>query len=48
MKKPNDASFTFRLPKDLKRDAHEAADDRGEDLSEVLRACLKRYIAKKN
>lgn len=47
MKKLNDAAFTFRLPASLKKEAHERADARGEDLADVLRAALKRYVKRK-
>lgn len=46
MKKLNDAVFTFRLPATLKKAAHEKANERDEDLADVLRAALKRYVKK--
>jgi len=46
-KRRNDSTFTFRLPATLKAKAHAAADERGEDLADVLRAALKRYISRK-
>lgn len=46
MKKKADAAITFRLPGELRQKANAKADERGESLSDVLRAALERYVAK--
>jgi hypothetical protein len=39
---------TFRLPLDLWRAAQRKADERGDNLSEVIREALKRYVRSKS
>ena len=39
--------WTFRVPSELLAEAKRRADERHEDLSEVIRAALKRYVRSK-
>lgn len=39
-----DTSFTFRLSRDLLRDARARAKEREEDLSDIVRDALTRYV----
>lgn len=47
MKKRADATYTFRLPADLLAAVKKKADEREENVSDVIRAALKRYVAKR-
>lgn len=38
---------SFRIPEDLYRAAQEKASERGETLSDVVRAALQRYVKRK-
>ncbi|HUG51773.1 MAG TPA: ribbon-helix-helix protein, CopG family [Terrimesophilobacter sp.] len=44
MSRPPMIRWTFRVPAELLAAAKRKADERGEDLSEVIRDALKRYV----
>lgn len=42
-----EVNISFRLSRKLRDDARAKADERGEDVSDVLRAALERYVRSK-
>lgn len=44
---PKTPMKSFRIPEDLYRAAQEKATERGETLSDVVRAALERYVRRK-
>jgi hypothetical protein len=42
-----DVNISFRVPSDLRDAARVKADERGENVSDVLRAALERYVRSK-
>lgn len=42
-----EVNISFRLPRALRDAARAKADERGEDVSDVLRAALERYVRSK-